>query len=282
MKKSFKTTHKNIRTSTTLMLMFTLFSLALFSFTVRRVYSDELLKQLGISKTAADEKISRSILGGYIDAYGLKNIRNIAAGNRTALTMELLQYTRKYLESPEFNQQYQALRDSRKPQLQPLQTPEEMQQEIIESAKKSISELETNMKTADESTKEILKGVLETVKKQLKDMEDPKNPAIEGYRSGYPSMLKSRDEMHRRDLAAWEQEYPENSNGYIKLRLQQFMQETSDIDFDAALYEKNGRQYFSNKAYEAKSNRWKMAFRAGKEVVIPSRKFVSEWMNSLP
>ena len=88
--------------------------------------------------------------------------------------------------------------------------------------------------------------------------------------------------MHRRDLAAWEQEYPENPNGYIEIRLQQFMHETSDIDFDATLYEKNGRQYFSNKAYEAKSNRWKMAFRAGKDVVNPARQFVSEWMNSLP
>jgi hypothetical protein len=63
--------------------------------------------------------------------------------------------------------------------------------------------------------------------------------------------------------------------------LQQFLDETKDIDFSAELVERNGKKYFANKAYEQKSSRWKMAFRAGREVVEPARVFVKQWLTEI-
>ena len=35
---------------------------------------------------------------------------------------------------------------------------------------------------------------------------------------------------------------------------------------------------FVKPEYEGKSNNWKMAYRAGKEVVLPAREFVKTWI----
>ena len=82
-------------------------------------------------------------------------------------------------------------------------------------------------------------------------------------------------------LQEWESEYPENQLLFVKQRLQQFMEETKDIDFAAQTIEKNNKTVFVNPAYERKSNRWKMAFRAGKEVIEPARVFVQQWINEI-
>jgi hypothetical protein len=47
------------------------------------------------------------------------------------------------------------------------------------------------------------------------------------------------------------------------------------------LFVKNGKKVFVNRAYESKNNRWKMAFRAGKEVVQPARAFVQQWLGEI-
>ena len=39
--------------------------------------------------------------------------------------------------------------------------------------------------------------------------------------------------------------------------------------------------HFVKKAYEDKSKQWKMAFRAGKEVVEPAREFVQNWVQEI-
>jgi hypothetical protein len=256
-------------------------SLLLASFTVPKKMADDFLKQLGISKTDANSKITNSLLGGSLDGYGIKNIKNIALGNRTAITKDLLVYTKQYLGSASFIKEYNDLREKNKPVMQVLQTPEEMQKGMIESGKKSVADLEEKAKKADGSMKSTLEKILESARKQLQQAEDPNNKSIANYRKGYPNMVKSRDDIHQQRIAEWETKYPVNHLLFVKQRLQQFMDETKDVDFSAELHEKKGIKYFTNPAYERKSDRWKMVFRAGKEVVEPARAFVQEWMLSI-
>jgi hypothetical protein len=67
----------------------------------------------------------------------------------------------------------------------------------------------------------------------------------------------------------------------VKKRLQEFLNTTNGIDFSAELTEKNGKKVFVNPDYERKDGRWKMAFRAGKEVVEPARNFVQKWIGEI-
>ncbi len=82
-------------------LILTVSCYALFSFKTAK-FNDDVLSVIGISPTQANEKISNSIMGGYINAWGIKNIKNIAPGNRAAITMDLLAYTKKYVSSADF------------------------------------------------------------------------------------------------------------------------------------------------------------------------------------
>ena len=63
--------------------------------------------------------------------------------------------------------------------------------------------------------------------------------------------------------------------------LLEFMEATKDIDFGAELKTVNGKKKFVNPEYERKDSRWKMAFRAGKEVVEPAREFVQKWIDEI-
>ena len=97
----------------------------------------------------------------------------------------------------------------------------------------------------------------------------------------YENGVKQNQQNYDRQVADWEAKYPSNHLLYVKKRLQEFLNETADIDFDAELVTKNGKKYFVNRAYESKGNRWKMAFRAGKDVITTARTFVEKWMSEI-
>jgi hypothetical protein len=258
----------------------TILSLFIFSFRVSSHY-DEFLSQLGIGKTDADKKITNSILGGYFNTYGLQNAKNVALGNRAAVVKDVLDYTRKFTAGDEFKKDYIALKQSNKPVKYILQTPDEMRREMIEQYKKSIARLEQSAQKADPKTKTMLEDILAESKKQLKDAEDPENKLIRNYANNYDQMAASYERSYEEQLAEWETKYPSNEMLFVKQRLEKFLAETKNIDFNAVLVSKNGRKIFENPQYEHKGQYWKMGFRAGREVVEPSRLFIEEWIKAI-
>ena len=278
-----QTSADNIFSTVTNIILATVLLLSIFllnSFTVHRI-GDDFMKQLGITKTAADEKISNSILGGSMDAYGLKNVKNIVTGNRGQIAKDLLVYTKSHLASPEFIKEYKTLKENNKPKKDVVKTPAEVKTEYIASIKKMISDSENGLKTANSTMKPVYEKMLAEGKKQLKDAESPNNAYISTYEKNYPQMVKNLDERHESMLKEWESIYPSDPNQFIKRRLEEFLKVTSDIDFNAELVTKNGKKIFVNPAYENKDSRWKMAFRAGKEVVEPARAFVQQWAQEI-
>jgi hypothetical protein len=255
----------------------TILSLFLFSFTVNKLNSD-FLKELGISKTEADNKITNSILGGYLDASGARNAKNILLGNRTAVAKDLLSYVKEYVNSMPFKNEYKALKESNKPAENKPKTPEEIHKETVDAYKKSVAQIEETIKKADAKYKAMFEQALAESKKLLKDAEDPNNKNMAGYAKAYPDMVKVSQASYATQLKQWEEQYPANHMLFVKQRLEQFLTETKDIDFAAELTEKNGKKIFVHPAYEKNSKRWKMAFRAGKEVVEPARAFVQQWI----
>jgi hypothetical protein len=263
-----------------IILIMVLISMFLFSFTLHRL-SNDFLKELGIAPNEAEQKITNSILGGYLDTYGVKNIKSIATGNRKKLVADLLVYTKQHVQSQVFVKQYKAMKESRKPQPARIQTPEEMRRDMIEQYKKSIADTKVSLKKADASLKPVFEKLLVDAGKQLKEVEDPNNKMIASYSKNYPEMKRMNDLQFQSKMEQWEKEFPDNQMLFVKVRLEQFMKETKDIDFDAALQVKNGKKYFVNIDYERKSNYWKMAFRAGKDVVQTAREFVADWISTI-
>jgi len=112
-------------------------------------------------------------------------------------------------------------------------------------------------------------------------MEDGTSETYISYKENYGQMMESGESINASQLAKWEAEFPDNHLLFIKSRLTVFMRETEGIDYGAALFEKGGKKYFANKEYEYKGDRWKMAYRAGKDAVETARAMVQQWMDEI-
>ena len=211
--------------------------------------------------------------------YGVKNAKNIALGNRAAVAKDLLAYSKNYVQSEAFKKEYAVLKENYKPKdLTKNETPEEMRNSMIKNAKEALQQSEETLKKAAPEYKKLFEDNLVYAKQHLKDAEDPKNKYQLAYKNNYEELVKSTQQSNAQRLQEWEAKYPANHLLFVKVRLQQFLDETKDIDFAAETTLKNGKKIFVNKGYESKGNRWKMAYRAGREVVEPAREFVQQWL----
>jgi hypothetical protein len=261
-------------------LILSILGLSLISFKSGRVYSD-FLKQLGLTKAAANEKIANSFLGGSIDHYGIPNIKNILLNDRAAIVKELASYAKQYANSEEYITQYKALKEDNKPEATKVETPEELRSKMITQAREGVQQSEESLKKAPAEMKSIFEKTLDAARQNLKSVEDPNNKYMKAYAQNFATLEKQMNQLHENALQNWEAKYPTNHLLYIKVRLQEFLNATKDIDFNAQLTERNGIKYFVNTAYERKDNRWKMAFRAGKPAIETARAFAEEWMKEI-
>lgn len=255
---------------------------ALVAFKAGKLY-DDVFAQLGLSKATATSSIKNSFLQGYLQYYGARNMKSIAQGDREAVTRDLLAYTKQYVQSEEFKKAYQDHRASNKPQEpKPAKTEQEIRANYIEETKKAVKNLEDGLKTMkDAEMKKALNESLEMFRKNLEEAEKNKSEMLNMIIEGEKSNAEYNKTQYVNDLAAWKEAYPESPDGYVKQRLREMLEATENVDFGAQLSERNGKKYFVNKAYEGKSNNWKMAFRAGKEVTTTARVFAQNWLKEL-
>ncbi|HRI25569.1 MAG TPA: hypothetical protein PLZ45_12900 [Ferruginibacter sp.] len=259
-------------------LILVIISLFLFSFTIQKMKED-FLKQLGLTQSAADHKIAGSLLSGSLDYYG---VRKVLMNDRATVVKDLAAYAKQYAASDAFKKEYAALKESNKPAPpQKIDTPEEMRANMIKMAKEFVANSEEGLKKATPQTKALLEQMLEQAKKNLKDAEDPNNKTIKAWAQNYEMLKKMTQEGWERSMKEWEAAYPANHLLYIRVKLQNFLEATEGIDYDAQLYEKNNKKYFVKAEYERKSSRWKMAYRAGKDAVETARAFASQWISEI-
>jgi hypothetical protein len=258
-------------------LILSILYVALISFKSQQLYGD-FLKQLGLTKQDANEKITGSFLGGSFDYYGIRNLKSVVLNDRAAIVKDVAAYAKQHANSQEYIKQYLSLKEDNKPQATIAETPEELRTKTIEQAREAVKQTEETVKKAPSDMKPIFEKALEAAKQNLISTEDPNNKYMKAYAKNYPAMKVQMEQMHEQALKDWETKYPANHLLYIKVRLQEFLDATKDIDFSAQLTERNGIKYFVNPVYESKGNRWKLAFRAGKDAVQTARVLAEQWM----
>ena len=254
----------------------------LFSFRYSTRFTDDLWKQLGISQKEGTDKIKNSFLFGYLEHYGVRNLKQIAAGNRAALAGELLKYSKEYVNSPAFRNEYENQRIASRP-IEPekfTRTKEDIRKEKVEEMKKSISGAEETIKKMPEMEK-ALRPTVDLLHKTLKDYQDPNSKMIENMFQYEVYSYKDRVERYKQDLKKWEEENPADYKIRLRKYLARYLELASTVDFNAELTEKGGKKYFVNSAYEGKADDWKLVFRAGKEVYTVTRPFAEQWLREL-
>jgi hypothetical protein len=260
-----------------------IFALSLFSFSVKKC-ADDIWIQLGLTEQKGNENIRLSFLQGYLYTYGVKSAKNIATGNRAAVTKDLLTYAKQYTAGDEFKKEYERSRQAAKP-MEPwrktAKTKEEIRKEKIAETEKSVAELEKNIPTYTADVKKIMQPLLESQKATLRDYKDPNSQMIEMLAQGEKTAVENDWNSYKDQLTKWEEGYPANMNAFIKRRLQQYLDVQSTVDFSAALKDVNGKKKFVNSAYEYKPADWKKVYRAGKEVNDVARQFAEAWIKEL-
>ncbi|WP_299817915.1 hypothetical protein [uncultured Pontibacter sp.] len=256
--------------------------IGLFSFTTRSV-SEAVFQRLGMSQTEADQSISRSILEGYLAHSAARNIKSIAVGDRAAIVKDAMAYAKQHTQSDAFKKEYEALRLKHKPQEPaPAETEADIRNKMVTDLKKSIKSTEESMAKMDAEMKKMMAESLATLKAQLKEYENPNSEMVKMLATGSAQNHTYEKEAYKENMVKWEKEYPASAQVFVKKRLQQFLNETKDIDFNAALKDNGrGKMKFVDPTFEAKSRDWKKAFRAGKEATTTARQIAQQWLQEL-
>ena len=283
MKKYFRKNYLSSASLAAVLLLSSIIANILLSFSVKK-YANEFWDQLGMSRQSGDESIRESFLQGYIYNYGATSAKNIAAGNRAAVTRDLLTYTKQYISSDAFKKEYEKKRLAGKPwepQKKVVRNREEIRKEMIDETKKAIAELEKNMPSFTADVRKTMNEVLVTQKQQLKDYQDPNSQMIEIMAEGEKMAFENEWKNYQQNLKKWEDENPVNPAVFIKRRLQQYLDIVNTVDFTAVLKDAGGKKKFVNDSYERKSNDWKKVFRAGMEVNDVAKSFAAAWIKEL-
>jgi hypothetical protein len=238
--------------------------------------------QLGISESQATENIRQSFLEGYLYSYGASSAKNIASGDRAAVALDVLNYTKSYVNSPAFIKAYEDARVAATP-VKPLppKTKEQIQKEKIAELDKSIAEGEKSMKTLPKDLIEPFKEVQQMLQDQKKDYENPESEMLTLLVTSENYMHGNAVTKYEQQLQQWQKDYPADHKIMVKARLETFLRITADVDFDAALKEEYRMKKFVNPAYEKKPAEWKMAYRAGRPAVETARSFAKAWLAEL-
>jgi len=255
------------------------------SYTLSRKLSDDLWKQLGISKQDGTDKIRNSFFENYFQYAGVRNLKSMAAGDRAAVAKDLLEFTKQYVNGPSFKAQHGRERLQAKPgayTAAPAKSKEEIRKEKIAETQKSIKDLEENLKKMTPEMQKGMQPILDVQRQNLKDYQDPKSQLIESEFQSKQLQEQQNQASYNERLTHWQTAYPEDFNQLIKNRLQKYLELAASVDFSAQLVEKGGRMRFVKPTCQGKPNDWKMIYRAGPEVYKVAKPFAEQWLKELP
>ena len=112
---------------------------------------------------------------------------------------------------------------------------------------------------------------------EFRDGYKPEEPGTEGSAED----VKYARDYYNEQLAEWKENYPPSSREIVKRRLREFLEESSNVDYDAKLVRKGSKMRFVNDDYEGMSGEWKVCYRAGREPVERARAFAKAWLAEL-
>lgn len=264
------------------LLVLSLFSFFLLGAKTKKI-TDDIWQQLGLTLPEAQRDINNSFFYGHLDYSGARYAKNIAMGDRVAVVNQLVAYAKEYWTSKEFKTAYNDYRMRKKP-AEPVKVP--VTAESIKAQEKV--RLEKNLKIAEEglnsSNPKIKNGAparIDNIKKELAALDDPNNATI---KRRLDDARRSDDyalKLYGQALQKFETEYPADPTALLKKRLQEILDLTENVDYNAELQDKGKFKIFVNPEYERKSKEWKLAYRAGKQTTDAVRGAAQQWLKEL-
>ena len=251
----------------------------MFSFASFNNRVDDILKTLGIPATHAKDHILKSFAGKYFSFPQRTTIKNYSQNKRVATVNQIGAYVKYYLFSSDFAREYQQLREEKRPTA-PATIEERVNKEIAEYTR-LLKETEDASRSVSPEMKTMYESSIKKYKSRISALENEYDPQhleqIEGI------IIQHDYDMgdYKFKLKQFEKEYPSDVRTFIKIRLQEFLQITSNIDFNAELVQKSGKKIFVNPTYEEKTAAWKYCFRAGRPSTEAARALAQQWLKEI-
>ena len=250
-----------------------------FSFrTVNNKYND-ILTALGIPPALARDNVFNSFVGGYFSQPQNSTYKKYPEGKRAGAVQQLGVFVKSYLTSAEFQKKYQENYENMKPT--PPKTRDERVQDILEGYRKDIKKNEESLKKVQDNLKPIIEENIRQYKKLIAVYEDTNHPEHIKYMKIQQMSTDGEMKYYQSKLDELDKKYPKDIKVFIRMRLEEFLKISADVDFDAELVQQGRLKKFVNQEYERKSMNWKYCFRAGKETVEAARKFAEQWLKEL-
>ena len=252
-----------------------IFSLALKT----KELADDVWKRLGLSQVDCNLSIYHSVQNGKL-VYYTKNAKNIAQGDRIAIINQLVAYSKKYITSDEFKRKYENERKLRMPAAPQISTISADSIRAVEKVRieTAIKNEEGNVNHPNSKVRNAVPTRIENLKKELKAVDDPNNKRIQMIINQAEAWNTALVNQYKKDLQKLDTDLPPNPRDLIKRRLQEILDITTEVDYDAELIEVGKFKKFVNPLYEKKSKDWKLAFRAGRETTEAVRAFAKKWL----
>jgi hypothetical protein len=253
-------------------------TLAFYSFnTDRRV--DDLLKELGIPAAHAKNYVWKSFIGESFSLPSNSNIENYPRNKQATAVQVIGAYIKDYLISADFAKQYQILREERKPAL-PKSVAERLKKEL-NNLYLALKEAENACGKASTELKPIYDASIRKYKQSINALENDYDPQHAAQIQGIITQYDYDMSDYRFRLKQFEKKYPADVKLFIRNRLQDFLQLSSTVDFDADVKLESNGQKFADPAYEERSQAWKYCFLAGRDATTAARKLAAKWIKEI-
>jgi hypothetical protein len=246
--------------------------------TLSNKYAD-VLASLGIPPAMAKNLVSNSFIGAYFSQPGNPAYKSYPAGKRAEAVKQIGVFVKNYIMSAEFQKRYMENYEFQKPKVP--QTIEQRVQEQLEDYRKMIRQNEESIKKMDKQYKPVFENNIKGLNDYIKIYEDENHPKharqMQGVKLGYEADVKSYTDR----LAELDKKFPKDIKQFVRIRLEEFLQLSATVDFDAELIQDGKLKRFVKPEYEGKGMSWKHCFRAGKETVEAARAFAQQWLKEL-
>ena len=240
------------------------------------------LAGLGVSDAAGKQIVDGWLASGYINATPAATAFKAASpASRATLVKNAIAWAKTYTESPSFKAEYAKERLARRPS--PPEVKGSVEDELarqsaerkqsVEDMKKSLAELPPDLRKAMEA------AVKEAEANNVKMDKDPQMVAM--FRQGIEAQRASEQDAYKGSLAAYEKRWPADPKGLVARRLQEFLDLTRDVDFDAKLVPAGTKMRFADPRYEEKPPTWKLCYRAGREAAAAAREAAQAWLKAM-
>jgi len=251
------------------------------------VWAGILLAQSAWAGLGVGDATGKAIVDGWLESGNLnatpaaKAFKAATPASRAALVMSAVAWAKSYTESPGFKAEYEKHRQADRPS--PPEVKGTVDEELARQAaerKKGIDEMRKSLdQMSPEMRKAMEAGIKEAEAANRKLESDPQMVAM--FRQGVEAQRAEGQEAYKGRLAAFERRWPADPKSLVARRLQEFLDISKDVDFDAKLVPAGKLMRFADPRYEEKPPTWKLCFRSGREAVAAAREAAQAWLKAI-